>query len=266
MSRLIQQKKWQERYRILFDKGDIFLVEGLYMKSALLKLGCPQEKIQIQRIAIPLDKINFLPRRPKRNNEKVILIFSGRFVEKKGLLYALKAVEKVKEDGRNIEFRVIGNGILKAEIERFIQIHRMGDYARLLGFLPYENYLKEMQKADIFILPSITAADGDSEGGAPTVILEAQAMGMPIISTYHGDIPNVVIPGKSALLSEEKNIGQLATNIAYLLDNQQIWETMGCCGREFVENYHDIRLEAERLEDKYRFIIQDLKKNTITYA
>jgi colanic acid/amylovoran biosynthesis glycosyltransferase len=254
MSAVPKRKKWLARFRILFNEGDLFLVEGDFMKSNLLDLGCLEEKISIQRIAIPLDKIRFMPRKPKRRGDKMIMIFCGRFVEKKGLNYALEAIEMVKNKHDNFEFRIIGDGPLKPNIENFIKIHRLDDNVKMLGFLTFRNYLDEMQKADIYIHPSITASDGDSEGGAPTTILEAQAMGMPIISTIHADIPNIVLPGKSALLSKEKDSFTLAQNIAYLLENQEVWESMGQKGREFVENYHDIKKEVVNLEEKYMAI------------
>ncbi len=259
ISKLAKIPEWSERYRVLFLKGDLFLVEGPYMKSKLMDLGCPEQKIKIQRIAISLERTPFKPRKPKKDDEKVILIFAGRFVEKKGLIYALHAIKKVKEKYKSLEFCIIGDGPLKQEIEQFIRDHRMDDYVKMFGFLTYENYLKEMQKADIFIHPSITASDGDSEGGAPTSILEAQAAGMPVVSTYHADIPNIVVPGKSALLSNERDWQSLSQNITYLLENQHIWKDMGKAGHTFVKKYHDIGKEVNILEDRYNLLINNTK-------
>ena len=108
-----------------------------------------------------------------------------------------------------------------------------------------------MNKADIFVHPSVVSSTGNSEGGAPTTILEAQATGMPVVSTYHADIPNVVVPEKSALLSKEKDYNEVANNIKYLLENQETWAQMGNTGREFVETYHNIYNEVDRLEEIY---------------
>jgi len=255
ISRLTNVNKWRKKYKELFIHGDLFLVEGQHMKSRLIALGCPSNKIQIQRIAIPIERINVVPRKPKKINEKLILIFCGRFVEKKGIMHALEAVERLSAKYNNFEFRIIGDGPLKSKIEKFIKKCHMHNYVKMLGFLTYEDYLKEMQKADIFIHPSFTTSNGDSEGGAPTTILEAQAMGMPVVSTYHADIPNIVVPGESALLSQEKDIDKLTQNINYLFENQQIWERMGSIGREFVEAHHDIKKEIDSLEEKYRSIL-----------
>lgn len=192
----------------------------------------------------------------------MIFIFGGRFIEKKGLIYALHAFRKARETHGNFEFRIIGDGLLKNEILSFIRKNSMEEYVLLLGFLNYPDYLKQMQEADIFIHPSVTAADGDSEGGAPTTILEAQAMGMPVISSYHADIPNIVVPGRSALLSGERDWKSLADNITYLLENQSEWEAMGETGRTFIENHHNITNEVYSLEDKYLKLIHDNKSST----
>jgi colanic acid/amylovoran biosynthesis glycosyltransferase len=225
------------------------------MRSKLIEIGCPAQKIQIQRIAIPLDKLSFRKRLPKNDGGKVIFIFCGRFVEKKGLFYVLEALFEVKKSYKNFEFRIIGDGPLKGQIEELIEKYDLSHHVRLLGFLTYQQYLAHMEEADIFIHPSVTSATGDSEGGAPTVILEAQAMGLPVISTTHADIPNIVRPQQSALLSKERDINGLVANIVYGLENQDRWADMGEAGRGFVEEFHDIKKEVNELEKKYREMI-----------
>ncbi len=250
-------KPLMKHYKKLFAQGEMFLVEGEHMKLMLQGLGCPPEKIHIQRIAIPVETIQYKERKPKGKNI-TWLLFCGRFTEKKGLVYALEAVKKVYNEHhcRNIRFCIIGDGELKEEIEAFIDKNKMKKYVELPGFLSYRDYLKKVEEADIFIHPSVTASDGDSEGGAPTTILEAQAMGLPIISTEHADIPNVVVPNRSALLSAERNVEALTRNILFLLENQQLWSPMGKVGREFVEEYHDIKKEVLNLEEKYKSLLE----------
>jgi colanic acid/amylovoran biosynthesis glycosyltransferase len=237
-------------HKYLFEYGDLFLVEGIHMRQRLVDLGCPPEKIQIQRIAVPVKEMPWRSRKAIYNRPPIIL-FSGRFVEKKGLLYALAAINNLKKKGTPLEFRVIGDGPQMSMIKRYIHDQNMSGYTRLLGFLNYPDHIKEMNNADIFLQPSVTAKDGDSEGGAPTTILEAQAMGLPIVSTYHCDIPNIVIPGQSALLVEERNTTDLANALGLLIENPSKWSSMSKIGRDFVKQYHDIELEVVKLEEKY---------------
>lgn len=255
MSQLGRDPFWRECYQVLFTLGHLFLVEGPHMRDRLVELGCSTGKIEIQRIAIPLANLPFRQRFPKKDGGKVIVIFSGRFVEKKGLLRALQALREVRRTHSDFEFRIIGDGPLKPEIEHEIRDNGMSPYVRLLGFLNYKDYLEQMANADLFLHPSVTAADGDSEGGAPTTILEAQALGLPVISTRHADIPYVVVPGESALLSDERDIAGLAANIIRLLTDQQCWPRMGAAGRHHVETFHDVRKEIPRLESLYAGLI-----------
>lgn len=251
VSELPDDPLWARRLKILFEKGALFLVEGAFMKSKLAQIGCPESKIRIQRIAIPLDKLTFRVRTPKKAGERAVFVFCGRFVEKKGLRYILEALAAVLKSHKDFEFRIIGDGPLKEDIQAQIKQLNLNDHVSLLGFLNYQQYIDELNKADIFIHPSVTSQTGDTEGGAPTVILEAQAVGLPVIATTHADIPNIVSPGKSALLSAEKDVSGLVKNILQLLSNQSIWEEMGRSGRAFVEESHDIKKEVLSLEKKY---------------
>ena len=97
----------------------------------------------------------------------------------------------------------------------------------------------------------ITAANGDTEGGAPTTILEAQALGLPILASTHADIPNITVPGLSASLAPERDSAALAAALANLLDDRPSWSRMGEAGREFVATHHDVSREVARLEDRY---------------
>ena len=251
VSRLANEPFWKTRYKELFKNGDLFLVEGPFMKNRLVEIGCPVEKIAIQRIAIKCDKYPFRQRSPKKINEPVLILFCASFREKKGLKYALEAVRKAHDESQNIVFRIIGDGYLRPEIEKIITEQRMSDYTKLLGFLSHDRAIHEMNDCDIFIHPSVTGAEGDSEGGAPTTILEAQACGMPVLSTYHADIPNIVKEGESALLSPERDVESLYVNLMKLIKEPNSWAGMGIAGRNFIEKYHDISKEVDHLEQHY---------------
>ncbi len=250
--------EWADRRQELFRNGDLFLVEGPTVRQRLIDLGCPANKVQIQRIAIDVKKLPYRPRR-RRADGKVVIAFAGRFVEKKGLLYALEAFYAAWRSRGNMEFRIIGDGPEAPQVKAFIRENGLENCVQLCGFLSHPDYLIEMQRADIFLHPSVRAENGDSEGGAPTTILEAQALGMPIISTYHADIPNIVVPGQSALLSPERNTAALADSLSFLVDHPEVWSAMGRAGRNHVETFHDIEREAPLLEDKYFSLVPNGK-------
>jgi colanic acid/amylovoran biosynthesis glycosyltransferase len=221
------------------------------MHAKLLAQGCPPEKVQIQRIALHINKYRFRARQPHPPTRPTRILFCGRFTEKKGLLYALDAVQRTYRHFPNLEFAIIGDGSQRPEVEAMLDRYQMHGYTKLLGYQPHQRMIEEMQAADIFLSPSITTAKGDSEGGAPTTLLEAQACGLPIVSSLHADIPHVVVPGESALLAPERDVAALADHLGTLLAEPQRWAMMGQRGRAFVEQYHNINQEAARLEERY---------------
>lgn len=262
MSELPNIPTWKIKFDKLFQEGDLFLVEGHHMKKSLINLGCPESKIRIQHIAIDTNQFAYRERIPKKNKE-VILLFCGRFIEKKGLIYALKAFKHILPQFPNIRFRLIGDGELRSEIENFIKTNSLATKIDLLGFQPHHVVEREMADADIFIHPSITSQTGDTEGGAPTILLECQAAGVPVLATYHADIPEVVIDKKSALLSEEKDWRKLADNLLFFLKNQDCWSDFGKVGRKHVVDSYNITKEVLKLESIYSEFAQRVDRTTI---
>lgn len=252
---------WPARMRELFAEADLMLVEGPLLRQRLIDLGCPPAKVCVQRIALPLDRM--APRGPHENREDrpLVILFAGRFCEQKGLLYALEAVRELSLEGRRIEFRIVGDetltqGNYAARVYAFVRAHRRLGCVRLLGFLNHDDYLRELRGADVFLHPSVVDRDGVGEGGAPTTILEAQALGVPVVSTLHCDIPNVTSPGESALLVPERDSAALANALRRLCDDPALRTRMGLAGRAFVARWHDIAREAPALEDRYAELLE----------
>lgn len=244
---------WGDRRSELFEEGEMFLVEGPVMRDRLIALGCPAGKIRIQRIAIPLGRRGARPARDTGSPARVL--FAGRFVEKKGLEYALEAVAALVRSGVALELRIIGDGPLMPRIRELVDSREIGEAVRLLGFVPHAELAREIEAADVFLHPSVTAANGDNEGGAPTVILEAQAMGVPVVATQHADIPNVTRAGESAILVPERDVRALADALRLVIERPGLRQQMGEAGRRHVAAFHDIRKEIVELERKYASLL-----------
>lgn len=241
---------WNKRYVQLFQEGDLFLTEGNNMKNELIKLGCPENKIIIQHLGVDLNTFNFTPRTQPEDGNITILI-AGSFREKKGIPYAIKAFAKVKENHPDIQLRILGDGQMRDLIESLIAELNLSDSVTLLGYQSHDAFLNEAANANIFMLPSITAQNGDTEGGAPVAILEVEATGLPVISSYHADIPEVVVDGKSALLAPERDVETLAKHLEYLVEHPDVWGEMGRAGREHVEQEYDVMVQVGKLEEIY---------------
>lgn len=202
-----------------------------------------RDKIDIIRCGIDVDRFSS---RDRTQQEPVTILTTGRFVEKKGIVYAVRAMAKLQGKCSAV-LRVVGDGPLRAEIEQAISELHLQDQVVLLGSLPQSEVIKEIQQADIFVLPSVTAANNDCEG-LPVSILEAQAMSLPVVSTFHTGIPEGVIDGETGFLVPERDVDALAANLLALIKDHGLRVKMGQAGRRHVEQHFNMKAELLKLE------------------
>lgn len=252
---------WVGRYQQLFAQADLFLCEGAYMANQLHQLGCPDDKIRVHRLGIELNRFPFVPR-ISHEGEPLRILIAGSFREKKGIPYALEAVGRVSQQFPALQVTIIGDaGRQKRELEEkqkildTIERYRLRPIVSLRGYQPYDTLINEAYKHHIFLSPSVKAVDGDTEGGAPVSIIEMAASGMPIVSTTHCDIPNIVHHGVSGLLVEERDVDALVDALFTLIHNRQLITEMGHAGRTFVEEHHDAHLQADKLYNLYMQLV-----------
>lgn len=240
-------KKDAKKYRTLFSTVDCVTVLSEDMKNKIERAGCPEQKIVKQPLAINTNQFSYKNRKIK--DGKIDILTVGRFVEKKGLKYGINALAELS-DSHNIHYRIVGDGQLRSELEK--QVYNLGieDSVTFYGFLKQSDVVKHMHESDIFLAPSVTASSGDQEG-TPTVILEAQATGLPVVSTNHAGIPEIVKDGESGLLVPERDASSLATALESLITNHERRLHMGEQGRLLVEETHSIPAMKNRLQDLY---------------
>ncbi|MCK4820898.1 glycosyltransferase, partial [bacterium] len=243
------------KLREKFDKAKKVITVSNYNKEYLLNLlGRDLErKIEVIRCGIDLDKFEYVERTSK-DTIKIFLV--GRFVEKKGITYAIKAVSEVLKEYQNVELRIIGDGSLKEDIDNLINTLNLKGKVITLGSQPQSEVLKEMKDADIFLLPSVTAENGDREG-VPVSIMEAQATGLPVVSTLHTGVPEVVIDGKTGFLVPEKDTYALAERLKELIKNPALRANMGKEGREYIKVNYNHKKEMKQLEHLLKDLIKD---------
>ncbi|MFC4357720.1 glycosyltransferase [Halobium salinum] len=242
--------EYRTKYEELFDHGDLFLVEGPAMREKVVALGCPKSKLAIQRIAIDTTRIE--PRFPQDDGPMQVLMV-GRFVEKKGMPDGIKAFASVFE-GKAAELRIVGgeaDEYTREDLGRVAADCNVENQVTFTGFLEYDQYLREVRTCDVLLAPSKRAESGDSEGGAPTVLLEAQASGKPVVATTHADIPYVIEDGKTGVLAAPGDISGLAAALERCVNDRERMARMGQVGVERMEQRHDVRVLAEQLEERY---------------
>jgi len=232
------EKSGRNIYIDLFKLGDLFLPISRYWDKKLIELRCPKNKIYIHHMGINLEKFKFSEKR-KKSREPIKILTIGRLIEKKGHKYAIQAIAKIIKKYKNIEYIIAGDGPSRSKLEGLVSELRIKDHIRFLGEVEQNEVLRLYQQAHIFILPSITANNGDQEG-IPIVLMEAQATGLPIVSTYHSGVPEVVVDGKSGFLVPEKDVDALAKKLGCLIEHPELWSKMGNYGRKFVKEKYNI--------------------------
>lgn len=254
-----KHSEWVSKYSRLFKHGDAFVVEGPHLKKQLVEYGCPESKIFINNLGVDLYNIRYIRRNKIETNFNVLI--AGTFREKKGIPYALEAIGILTRKYNNIRIHLVGNEAgkdgdaeEKKEILSKIDKYKLSNILTMHGFVTNEKLHEIAQKCHIFLSPSIQARDGDNEGGCPVTITEMVASGMPIISTWHCDIPQVVLHGYNGYLADEKNVAQIVSYFEDLINNPNKIEQFGYNGRKHVEKVFDVRKQAQRLGSFYKKI------------
>ena len=233
-------------YDDLFKKGDLFMPISEYWKKELIDMGCPPEKTVVHRMGIDLDRFEYCEK-DLDPAQPVGILTIGRLVEKKGHEFAIKAVAKLIHSGHNIEYVIAGDGPLRESLEALAAHFGISDRVVFMGPVERDEVVGLYERAHLFLLPSVTAADGDKEG-IPVVLMEALAVGLPALATDHSGIREIIIDGKTGFLAPERNSDVLAERLQHLLNHPQQWPAMGRVGRKHVEDNYDIKVLNRKLE------------------
>ncbi len=258
LSELPRKPIWQDRYQQLFELGTAFVVEGPHMRRSLVGIGCAEDKVHIRRHGVDLALYPFIPRSVAAEDEIRILV-AGRFTDKKGIPDAMDALAIASRRFPQIRVSLIGDArnedpeqaaqkkIILERLEKFPFKQRIV----WLGAVSLDRLLEISREHHLFIQASRQAESGDNEGGAPVILTQLAAMGMPIVATRHCDIPEVVIDGKTGTLVPERDPELLAAAIESMIERQEHWPKMGRAAREHVETVFEQAKCVQRLEAIY---------------
>lgn len=248
-----RRKSYHRKLPVLFRVGNKFTVPSRHMKQQLVRWGCPRHKIEIMYSGIDLKKFSYKQRDHKTAQLTIITI--GRLHKKKGHRYLLHAFKKIHDQYPSIRLVIVGEGRERKKIKRLISSLKLNKYVQLKGLVAHSQLTELLYRADIFCLPSITTKDGNQEG-IPNAIKEAMATGLPIVSTHHGGIPELVTDGLEGLLVPEKTVNELVEKFKYLIENPTIRQEMGEKGRKKVESNFDSSKQVRKLESIYSNLIR----------
>ena len=245
-------------YSDLFEHTDCLLPVSNYWKTKLETLGADPARVIVHRMGVDLDDLK--PAVQQGHQGLLRLCSIGRFVEKKGHFHSIRAVAKLKamRPDLKVSLLFVGDGPLRSQAEALVQALGLSDSVDFRGGLQHASALELLAESDAFILPSVTAADGDMEG-VPVSLMEAMALQKPVISTWHSGIPELVEHEKNGLLVPEHDVDALAGAIVLLADNPSLRVRFGLSGRSKVEQSFNARRLGKRLRELYAGFIQKQK-------
>jgi len=246
----VEKPRHAARMREVLRLASLILCRSESLAADVIRLGCPAEKVAVQRTGIPLDDWPFSPR-PRPADGGWNLVQSCRFIGKKGLDLTVAAFAGILKRHPNATLTLIGDGPQKEELQRQIASLGIGGRVMFTGFIYEDAVKRELASAHLFVHPSRTTGEGDREG-VPNAMLEAMATGLPVVATRHGGIPEAVTDGESGLLVPENDSGALEAAILRLLDDEALRQRLGAGARRDVESKFDRAAQISRLEALYK--------------
>jgi len=242
-------REYLQGRRRLQKRGALFLSCSSYVRRRGLDIGYPEDRTIVHSIGVDVER--FKPPTVRRR-EKFVL-FVGRLVEKKGCGNLIEAMVDVQRRSPASDLVVIGAGPLRLQYEA--QAAARGVRCHFLGAQPTTVVREWMARAAVFSVPSVVADSGDAEGFG-MVFIEAQAMGLPVVSTLSGGIPEAVEHGKTGLLVKECNPAALAEAILELMQNDELWHRYSVAGRKRVVDQFNLLHQTERLENVFEELLE----------
>jgi colanic acid/amylovoran biosynthesis glycosyltransferase len=244
-------------YDRLFRKGDLFLPASGFFRERLVDLGAPADRTAVHRMGVRFGT-------PSTEAEggsggwrrEFVFVSVGRLVEKKGQEYAIRAIARCRQMDPEIKINliIVGDGPLMGELYDTIRRLKLEGIVQMYGSLPREKINERLLAADAFVLPSVTAEDGDMEA-SPVAISEAMAAGLPVLATHHGGIPEIVDDEVTGLLVAERDVDALAEAMYRIARDHNLARRMGYAGRQKVERDLDLDLWNDVLAERIQTLV-----------
>lgn len=247
----IAQESNGKIYDELFRFGDCFLSISDYSHNNLIRFGAPKQKIIYHPVGIDLNKFIFkwlVTNNPFTPPVKILTV--ARLTEEKGLQHGIRAISKLLKKNPELafEYRIVGEGPLKASLKKQVEESGLNKKVLFLGGMNQKDIIQEMQKAHIFLLPSI-------EEVLPVVLMESLAIGLPAIATNVGSVSQILSDNKSGFIVEKEDVNTLTDKLLFLIERPELWQPMGSAGRKKVEEHYNINALNDKLVNIYENLI-----------
>lgn len=231
----------------LFSRATLVAARSEELARRVGQLGCPEEKLRVMRTAVPEGDV--IERAvPAEGAWRIVQ--AARLVPKKGIATALRAFALFLEKFPNSTFTVAGEGPQREELLALAAELGIAGHVRFPGFLSQSNLRSLFAGSDIFLHPSENS-EGDVEG-IPNAMLEAMAMGLPVVATRHGGIPEAITDGVNGLLYPEGDAAGLARAMERLATEPEFSAKIGAQAATTIRDQFSSRRQIERIEEIYR--------------
>lgn len=249
-SRDLSHPRCLARYRQMWSEAALIVAVSQRIRKRLIEAGCPAEKLHVVHTGAPIQRTAYRDPLPTRKGQPARILCVGRLVEKKGHRFLLEALAAVRNAGWDARLQVIGDGPLLRSLQRLAADLGIAQAVTFDGARPQDYVQQALQQAHVFALASATPSAGDEEG-IPVVLMEAMAAGVPVVSTWHGGIPELVHDGVTGLLAPEAHPAALAENLLRVLNDTSLAQRLARAARHRVEAEFDAADAARRLEALY---------------
>lgn len=236
----------KQLHKISKDNNVFFITVSNAIKNKAINFGIQEKNIDTCYIGVDTKK--FSPCETAITERKKRIVFVGRIVEKKGIEDLIKAFALTKKEITDAELVIIGYGELKEKMEKLCD--SLNIEVNFLEKMNSQEIINELNKAMIFCLPSTTAKNGDSEG-LPISILEAQSVGIPVITTFHSGNIEAIIDNCSGFLSTEGDYLSISEQMKTILLDKNLLIKFSTAARKNVLEKFDINTCTHNLEKIY---------------
>jgi colanic acid/amylovoran biosynthesis glycosyltransferase len=240
--------------RRLWKRASLFLCVSEYVRGHALRAGFPREKTHVHLHG--LDCKAFTPSLPVAEKNPSLVLYVGRLVPYKGCDYLIRAMQLVQRDRPGSRLVIVGDGSSRRDLEDLARSTAID--CTFLGELKPAEVRSWLEKARVFCAASVTTPDGQSEAFG-VVFLEAQAMGVPVVSFRHGGIPETMREGVTGLLAEERDVKGLAERVLRYLGDDKFWSQSREEGMRWVRSNFDNGVQTAKLEEIYRRVITSFR-------
>jgi colanic acid/amylovoran biosynthesis glycosyltransferase len=242
-------KDYPAKLRRLFKAVPLVFARSQSLVDRLVHLGCPPEKLRINRTGIPLNEFPLVDRQASPDG-KLRVVQACRLIPKKGVATSLRAFAIFKKDHPDAEFFIAGKGPLQPELEMLAGGLGIARDVHFLGFLSQPKLMQLYASSHLFLHPSEISPNQDQEG-VPNSVLEAMATGLPVVATRHGGIPEAVDHGRTGfLVAEEDHVG-LANAMQLITSSPGLLKEMGERAHAAVVERFEQDTQINRLESFY---------------